>query len=137
MVLWWLEGTQAMPNDQQAYVQFEVRDDVHVGTINGSSVVEAASVGAFGKFLMNYVQNNPGIKLMLNFAHVEYMSSSTLTELIRVKERLEGSGGLLGICGLQRDVHRVFQITNLEGHMNVHADEDVSSAIERFGTAPA
>lgn len=128
-----------MPNDEQSqsYVLFETRGDVHVGTIAGSSVVEAATVGAFGKFLMNYVRKNPGIKLMLNFGRVEYMSSSTLTELIRVKEQLESSGGQFGICGLRRDVHRVFQITNLEGHMNVHADEDISTAIERFRTAPA
>lgn len=126
-----------MPADNREYVHFDIQNDVHVGTIVGSSVVEAGSVGAFGKFLMNYVRKNPGIKLMLNFAHVEYMSSSTLTELIRVKEQLERSGGQFGICGLQRDVHRVFQITNLEGHMNVHTDEDLSSAIERFRTAPA
>lgn len=125
-----------MPNEK-AYVEFETHGDVHVGTIVDSSVVEAATVGAFGKFLMNYARSNPGIKLMLNFARVEYMSSSTLTELIRIKEELERTGGQFAICGLHRDVHRVFQITNLEGHMNVHADEDVDSAIERFRSAPA
>lgn len=126
-----------MPKADRSYVLFEVNGDVHVGAIVDSSVVEAATVGAFGKFLMNYVREHPGIKLMLNFANVEYMSSSTLTELIRVKEQLEGSGGQFGICGVKRDVHRVFQITNLEGHMNVHADEDVSSAIKRFRGAHA
>ena len=126
-----------MPVNDESFVLFEMRGQIHVGAIAGSSVVEAASVGAFGKYLMGYVKKNPGIKLMLNFAHVEYMSSSTLTELIRVKEALEASGGQLGICGLRKDVHRVFQITNLEGHMNVHPDEDITSAIERFKSAPA
>lgn len=126
-----------MPNDEQSYALFEIRGDVHVGTILGSSVVEASSVGAFGKYLMDYVAKHPGIKLMLNFAQVEYMSSSTLTELIRVKEQLESTGGRFGICGVRKDVLRVFQVTNLEKHMNVHGDEDIASAIERFGATPA
>jgi anti-anti-sigma factor len=126
-----------MPNDEPSYVSFESRGDAEVGTILGSDVVEASRVGEFGKYLMQYVAEHPGIRLMLNFNQVEYMSSSTLTELIRVKEAIEKSGGQFGICGLRRDVRRVFQVTNLERHMNVHPDEDVASAIERFGGAPA
>ncbi len=72
---------------------------------------------------------------MLNFAQVEYMSSSTLTELIRVKELIEDSCGRFGICGLRKDVRRVFQITNLEKHMNVFAEEDVAAAVQKFEDA--
>jgi anti-anti-sigma factor len=81
---------------------------------------------------LDHVEKNPGVKLLLCFANVEYMSSSTLTELIKVKEAVEGSGGKLGICSLRPDVRRVFQITNLEEHLNVYAFETIDEAIQAF-----
>lgn len=121
-----------MAHEDQAYVRFESRGGVQLGTILDSGVVEASSVGAFGRFLVQYAEDHPGARVLLSFSEVEYMSSSTLTELIRVKEVLENSGGKLGICGLRKDVRRVFQITNLEKHMNVQPEEDIAKALDAF-----
>lgn len=121
-----------MANDKPRYLQFEPRGEVTLGTLIGSGVVEASHVADFGRELFRYIGTHPGVNMLLDFGGVEYMSSSTLTELIRAKELAEGDGGHIGICCLRSDVNRVFRITNLSEHLNVIEADHVDSAIEQF-----
>lgn len=124
-----------MANDKPVYLQFDPRGKATLGAVIGAGVVEASGVADFGRELDRYIEGHPGVDLLLDFDRVEYMSSSTLTELIRAKELTEAHGGHLGICRLRDDVRRVFKVTNLIEHLNVIEDDDVDNAIEQFTRA--
>ena len=111
---------------------FEVHGPITVGTVDESNMLDAMNVTEFGNEVLEYIKDKPGINLLLNFEHVDYMSSAALTELLRINDALRSSGGRVRLCGLTRDIRKVFQITNLEKLFVIHDDDDLKSAMRRF-----
>ncbi len=111
-------------------VEFRKHQDITIGTILASKVLDALNVTEFGEEVMTYINAHKGLHLLLNFEHVHYLSSAVLTELLRVKEAAEEVGGGLRLCGLREDIQKVFAITNLDKVFII--ERDVEHAITRF-----
>ncbi len=95
-------------------VEFEVRGAITVGVIRAGSVLDAMNVSQFGAQVGGYVKQNPGLRLLLDFHVVEYLSSAVLTELLRINQHCKEGGGDLRLCALNKDIAKVFEITNLD-----------------------
>lgn len=117
-------------------VDFTEVEKVTVGTIRTSSVLSAINVAEFGNEVVAYVEARPGLNLLLNFEHVDYLSSAVLTELLRVNKAIENVGGKLRLCSLSKVILEVFQITNLDTMFTIF-DEDLEGALRRFQRALA
>lgn len=112
-------------------VVFEDREEIQVGTIRASSVLSAGNVAEFGNEVLAHIAAHPGGNLVLNFEHVDYLSSAVLNELLRINKAVQADGGQLRLCAVSDVILEVFQITNLDKLFTIHSD-DLESDIKRF-----
>ena len=78
-----------MTTKPTSQLNFEVRGNITVGTIQASNMFDAMNVTEFGNEAIEYLKEKPGTKLLLNFESVDYMSSAALTELLRINEEVK------------------------------------------------
>lgn len=116
----------------ETLVTFEAHGSVTLGTIDNASMLDGLTVNDFGKEVVDHVTANAGINLLLNFAHVQYLSSAALTELIRINDACVAGKGSLRVCNVSKDIRKVFQITNFDKLFDIH-EEETAEAIRRFG----
>jgi len=119
-----------MSNEEPLLTFFEEQGPIVVCQIRSASVLDAVNVSQFGKDLLSYVEKHPKISLLLDFESVEYLSSAVLTELLRVHKRLQESGGSLRLCGLNQDIRKVFEITNLDKVFVIY--DSLKEGLKRF-----
>src|SRR5207244_2983938 len=62
-------------------------------------------------------------RLVLSFAHVEYLSSAALATLFTTEKKLRRARGRLVCCNVDSQIYEVFQITNTDKLLIVAADE--------------
>jgi|SRR5690606_1684167 len=115
---------------QKALVAFEERGPITEGTITSSSVLDTLNVSQFGNAVLAHIQGKPRINLLLNFERVDYLSSAVLTELLRINEAVQEARGRLRLCALNKDIRKVFEITNLDKLFVIYGAPE--EAHERF-----
>ena len=123
-----------MSESSDQIVDFSENGRVIVGTIRTSSVLSAINVAEFGNEVVSFVEARPGVNLLLNFEHVDYLSSAVLTELLRVNKAIEAVAGKLRLCSVSKVILEVFQITNLDKMFTIF-DEDLEGGLRRFQRA--
>lgn len=126
-----------MAENDEPVVTYNERDGIVVGTVFATSMLDALNVTEFGNEVVNYLNEHPSTRLMLNFENVDYLSSAALTELLRINEAAVSGGGSVRLCGLSPDIYKVFKITNLDKLFAVEESESVDHAIRRFKRAMA
>ncbi len=62
--------------------------------------------------------------VVVNFANVEYVSSTFLGRLLAMQKKLKAAEGKLVLCGLNDVVREIFQITKLEDLFDFADDQD-------------
>jgi anti-anti-sigma factor len=71
--------------------------------------IDTTSSPQFGSRLLALVDG--GAKtLLVDFAHIAYISSTGFRALLLVGKRCEDQGCRLGLCGLNHEVQRLFEI---------------------------
>ncbi|MGI6461366.1 MAG: STAS domain-containing protein [Candidatus Hydrogenedentales bacterium] len=111
-------------------VTFETTGSITVGRIGAASVLDAVNVTQFGNEVLDFVRNRPGLNLMLDFVHVDYLSSAVLTELLRINQVVQKEHGSMRLCALKPDVLKVFEITNLDKIFTIYGESN--QALKRF-----
>lgn len=95
-------------------ITFEEQGSILVGRIQATSVLDARNVAAFGSLLLSKVEATSGSHILLDFSQVSYLSSAVLNELLKVHRKLLETSGSLRLAGLNQDIRKVFEITNLD-----------------------
>lgn len=113
---------------EESLVRFEEKGPITIGVVHAASVLDAMNVNQFGESLLAYVHQHKGIKLLLDFSRVDYLSSAVLTELLKVDQACKESGGSLRLCSLNADIRKVFEITNLDKHFIIYKDAERGEA---------
>jgi anti-sigma B factor antagonist len=116
-------------------VSFRHDGPVRVGTVHASAVVDIDSMRDFGETVVRYVHSRPGLWLLLNFEHVQFLSSAAITELIRINEAIQKAGGHLQICGLSKDIQKLFKLTNMHKLLPLNTKDTPEKALNRFQRA--
>lgn len=123
-----------MSDGEGPLIEFQVRGRITLGTVRSSSVLSMINVAKFGEDVLAYVQAHPGVNLILNFEHVDYLSSAVLTELLKVKTAIEAVRGNLRLCAVSPVIQKAFEITGLDKFFIIHADS-AETDIKRFERA--
>lgn len=126
--------TTDMGGKKATLVDFKESGRIVVGTVRASSVLSAINVAEFGRELLHFVEKKPRLNLLLNFEHVDYLSSAVLTELLRINKAVQEQDGQLRICAIAPSIREVFQITNLD-KLFVLSEDDEESNVKRFERA--
>jgi anti-sigma B factor antagonist len=66
--------------------------------------------------------------LLLDFSSVKFLSSQTLGMLLKLHKKLTDKKGWLGICGLRKELYKVFKLTRLDKLFNFYPDEQEALA---------
>ena len=119
-------------SDASLTVEFDTNAAITVGTIMNTEMLDGTNVAAFGEQSLDYVQEHPGLNLLINFENIRYMSSAGLTELLRIREALMPNNGAVQLWGVNKDIANVFRITNLDKIFKIHNDESLDQACTCF-----
>jgi anti-sigma B factor antagonist len=119
-------------DDETPLVKYEAYGPITVGTLYNTSMLDGMTVTNFGNQVVKYVEQNPGIQLMLNFQNVKYLSSAALTELIRIADAAKAGNGKVRLCNLCNDIEKVFEITKFDKLFEIHKGEPMETSLKKF-----
>lgn len=64
--------------------------------------------------VLDQVQDNPELDVVLNFAGVNYLNSSNIAKLLRLRKLLQSHNRQLKLCGVNTHVWGLFLVTGLD-----------------------
>lgn len=78
--------------------------------------------------LSRLVEGEPGVKLLLNFANVDHLSSAALGMLITLNKRVGTAGGVLKLSDIKPQLLEVFKITRINKILNIYGNSGEAKA---------
>jgi len=98
---------------EESRIIVENGTDVTIVTFQEENILEEDQIRRLERALLPVVRKNQEKRLVLNFAHVKFMSSAFLGLLVKVHKRAIDAGGHLQLYNLDPKIHKVFEITKL------------------------
>jgi anti-sigma B factor antagonist len=77
--------------------------------------------------------NQPPAKVVIDLTNVHFVDSSALAALVKGMKRCRQQGGDLYLCGLQKPVHTIFELTRLDKAFRIFTDE--GEALKAFSAS--
>lgn len=106
--------------------------DIAVVAFKSGCISDVEGIGAAGRQIREFIENDKPKKLVFDFAEVRFFSSQVLGLLLDARARLQKDGGEVVISGINPQLHRVFKITNLDKIFRFF--EDRQNAVKTIGT---
>lgn len=97
--------------------------DVTVVRFRDHKIVDDISIQQWGQELFQLVEVDKRARLLLNFAAVEFLSSSALGKLITLDKKMRALGGAMKLSNIREEIFEVFQITKLHRLFDIKPDE--------------
>jgi anti-sigma B factor antagonist len=97
--------------------------DVTVVRFVDRKILDVTNIHELGKELFQLVEEQNKKKLLLNFSAVEFLSSETLGELIKLEKKVKQHSGKLILSNIKPEIYEVFAITRLNKLFDIKDDE--------------
>ena len=94
-------------------VTYNEIENMTVGTLSAGMSLNAEGSKNFGDDVIAYISAHPGVRLLLNFQNITYLSSAALSELLRINDTAKAEKSAVQLCGLSKEIHKVFEIKRL------------------------
>ncbi len=114
----------------QRCLEAEQIGSVTVVTFTQPELLEEATIQAVGEQLMGLVQNQNCPRLVLNLIAVKRLSTMVVGKLIALHKKVRTAGGRLVLCGINPEVHGIFEIFNLPRLLPIYVEEQ--EALQTF-----
>jgi len=88
------------------------------------NILEEAAIQQIGDQIAALVDAQVNPKVLINFEHVEHLSSAALGTLITINNRIRQKGGQLRLANIDPQIYEVFVITKLNKLFQIHDDTD-------------
>ena len=75
--------------------------------------LDAHNCGELGDAVSGALKEKPGSSAVVDASGLSFIDSSAISELLRLREQVEGDGGTLTVVDVQPSVRRVLEITGL------------------------
>jgi len=96
---------------------------VTVANFRAQKILDDLIIQQVGDELFQVADSEPGLKLLLNFEGVAFLSSSVLGKLISLNKKCKANQGKLKFCQMDPKVYELFTITGLHKLFSIHDDE--------------
>lgn len=116
---------------ESLYFTFQSVGDVVVARCTLANLSDEENIEEVGQELLTIIGKYECRELIVDFADVEYITSSMVGKLIRVHRQLHRDGGKLVICNLSPTVDEILRTSNLLTYFN--AAQSVTEAALLFG----
>lgn len=107
----------------QGRLAVAAKNGVHVVQFLDRKILDESNIIEIANQLFDLVDKNKGIKLLLNFSNVQYLSSTVLGKLITLNTRVSEDRGKLVLCCIRPQILEVFKITKLTKLFDIVEDE--------------
>lgn len=77
-------------------------------------MLESAEFDRLNDSILHLIGQDPGGRWVLDLSHLSYMGSSLLGLMVNIRQRVNGGGGLLVLCGLSSSLMGIFRTCCLE-----------------------
>jgi anti-anti-sigma factor len=101
-----------------------------VDFVQSGLMFEATLIHEIGEELQSLLVDHGRSRLLLDFTHVQYVSSAMLAKLARLARDVESAKGQLKITGLGPVLRDAFKIGHLEPLFEIY--DDRASALKAF-----
>lgn len=108
---------------------------VTIVTFEDSSLVDTLHIDQISKEIYDLVDKQDRRKLVLDLDKVVYLSSSALRLFLALREKLSRKDGQLILCGISKDIKKMFKVTSLHKLFKFAKTED--EALEQLGVVMA
>ncbi len=115
-----------MPGTCSELLKPEDEDTQH-GLV-GSGVLDNQNLAAACEHFTEWVDKGKCRSVLLNFAHISYLSSIGLCRLLTLRNTLSAKGGQLFLCNLNANIREIFEVTKLKVVFNIQDEEAVLMA---------
>jgi anti-sigma B factor antagonist len=119
-----------MPWQPRQHLKVENVDDVIVVRFEDDQINSEDSVRRIGEQLNGLVESREGIKLLIDFSGVPFVSSSMLAKLVHLKKKSVATQGQVKLCCLAPYLRTVFEISHLDRLLAIYVDEQ--AALDAF-----
>ncbi|MEO5340415.1 MAG: STAS domain-containing protein [Magnetococcus sp. MYC-9] len=102
-------------------IEQEQRGGIRVVTPRGR--IDSTTSTLFEQQIMGLLQEGD-VELVLNFQHIDYISSAGLRVLLMAAKRLKPRGGRVVLCAIQPHIQEVFRISGFVSLFQFHASLD-------------
>ncbi|MFA5863246.1 MAG: STAS domain-containing protein [Phycisphaerae bacterium] len=96
-----------------------------------AAIMDMQQIQQITEELENLVDHQDQKFLLLDFSSVKFLSSQVLGLMLKLHQNLSARNGWLGICGLRKDIHKIFRLTRLDQIFHFYDNEQ--SALEAVG----
>lgn len=103
---------------------------VTVVNFRHTSILDAAAIEVIRKELCALIDEQARRKVILDFAHVKFLSSTMLGVLIDLHKKSRLIDGKIVVCGLRPQLYKVCKIMNL--HKLLEFADDEEQALNSF-----
>jgi anti-sigma B factor antagonist len=107
----------------QGRLAVAVKSGVHVVHFLDRKILDESNIIEIANQLFDLVDKQKGVKLLLNFTNVQYLSSTVLGKLITLNTRVNEDRGKLVLCAIRPQILEVFKITKLTKLFDIVDDE--------------
>ena len=114
--------------DIRPNINLQYTDKATILTLASRKILEEQDIKSLQESIMSVMDQSDGINLIMDFCHVEFLSSSVLGLLIRISKKIHEKNGNLRLCNINPKIYEVFKITQLTKVFDIH--KDVESALE-------
>ena len=116
---------------QSSYLLVQDYAGVTVASLTESTMLDSRSIETAGEELFRLPDQLHKRKLIVDFCEVKFLSSQAIGVLLDLRKRVEAIRGRLVLCGVSKDIMKVFRITNLDKVFEFFPDD--ASALKTFG----
>jgi anti-sigma B factor antagonist len=111
-------------------LEVEIVGDVAIVNFVDRKLLEEQQIEEIGLQLFALVDEDGRLKILLNFANLEYVASAAFGKMITLQKKKLHNRGTLIICCVSPEVYEAFEITNLHKFFTIRKDE--ASALQAF-----
>jgi anti-sigma B factor antagonist len=111
-------------------LSIEYIDGVTVAVPTDAKILDEEQIQSLEKTFMSLIEQNTGIRLLIDFSGVQFLTSSVLGLLIRLSRRVFQSEGRLRLCAIDSKILEIFKITRLDKVFEIYQDRQ--QALEGF-----
>jgi len=115
-------------DQQPRRITVEEKGDYTILRFRDTDILDQVNIHEMGREMYAVVEGTPGIKLIVDFEGVEYLSSSALGKLITLKKKSQETSGTLKMCRIKPEIMEVFRITKLDTIFDIYPDLDAAMA---------
>ena len=102
--------------------------DITVVEFTNNKILDEANIEDIKNTVFGLIDQAAVPKLLLDFAHVDHMSSAALGTLINISNRVKEKNGQLRLANIKPQIYEVFVITKLNKLFRILNTRDEAAA---------